>query len=136
MWSQRTEEVQQQKYAAWKKEIELEKEKIQIQKMHYLEMKSKNDDDFFKFTEMHAKERGKLDREWEKVHQLVDRATNVYAIAKKAEADAKKRKRDSSSVESGIVRKLVQRCPSCHLCRVCEPMHERYRRSKYGDDSF
>ena len=45
MIAERTEEDQQKKYAAWKKEIELEKEGIRIQKMHYLEMKSKNDDD-------------------------------------------------------------------------------------------
>ena len=46
------------------------------------------------------------------------------------EAKAKKRARDSSSVESGIVKKLVKRCTCCKLCRVCEFMHEQYRRSK------
>mgnify|MGYP001219821898 CR=1 FL=1 len=109
----------------------------QAAELKYRRSEMKNDDDFFKFTEMHAKEREKFDREWEKVHQLADRATNVDAIAEKALADAKKRKRDSSSssVESTIVRKLVRRCHQCSLCSVCEHTHDRYRRSKYGDDS-
>ena len=52
------------------------------------------------------------------------------------EAKAKKRARDSTVVESGIVKKLVKRCTCCKLCQGCEFMHEQYRRSKYGSDKI
>ena len=109
---------------------------MQILKMHYLESKSQNDDEFCRLLELRDKDKAKLDREWEKVRRLVDRATSVNAKADEAFADAKKRKRDSTVVESSIVRKLVKRCTCCKLCRGCEFMHEQYRRSKYGSDEF
>ena len=104
--------------------------------LKYRRSEMKNDLDFQDTMNLIEKEKGKRERMYERATGELRKAREIRKEAEIALADAKKRKRDSSSVESGIVRKLVQRCPSCHLCRVCEPMHERYRRSKYGDDSF
>ena len=117
------------------KQLQQEAQEVKL-KLKYLESKSKNDDDFFKFTEMHAKEGEKLGREWEQVHRINGECKQLREERQVLLAAAKKRARDSSSVESTIVRKLVRRCHQCSLCSVCEHTHDRYRRSKYGDDSF
>ena len=95
-----------------------------------------NDLDFEEAMKLIEKEKGKRERMYERATGELRKACEIRKEAEIALADAKKRKRDSTVVESTIVRKLVKRCSGCHLCRVCESMHEQYRRSKYGDDSF
>ena len=85
---------------------------------------------------MREKEQGKLDREWKQVHKVNDECRALREQREKLLAHAKKRQRDSSAVESGIAKKLLRRCHQCSLCRVCSEMHERYRKTKYGDDNF
>ena len=111
-------------------------QEAQEAKLKYLESKSKNDDDFFRLLELRDKDQAKLDREWKQVHRINDQCRELREEREVLLAAAKKRARDSTVVESTIVRKLVQRCHQCSLCSVCEHTHERYRRSKYGDDNF
>ena len=111
-------------------------QEAQEAKLKYLESKSKNDDDFFRLLELRDKDQAKLDREWKQVHRINDQCRELREEREVLLAAAKKRARDPTVVESTIIRKLVKRCSGCHLCTHCEYMHEQYRRSKYGDDSF
>ena len=95
MIAERTEEDQQKKYAAWKKEIELEKEKIQIQKMHYLESKSNNDDEYFKLTEWHEKEEKNIRRLEAQCMQDLQ-----YCKKERAEIDATRTIRSRTTITS------------------------------------
>ena len=59
-----------------------------------------------------------MDREWKQVHRINAQCRELREGREVLLAAAKKRKRDSTVVESTIVRKLVQRCHQCSLCSV------------------
>ena len=72
----------------------------------------------------HAAEQKKVDRWAATYDRMIADVRKYRDEEKELLAAAKKRKRDSTAVESGIVKKLVKRCHQCSLCHICQHTHD------------
>ena len=106
------------------------------QKQKYLEKLDEYITHENRLAAWHAAEQKKVDRWAATYDRMIADVRKYRDEEKELLSAAKKRARDSCSVESTIVRKLVKRCHQCSLCHVCAHTHEQYRKSKYGDGSF